>query len=146
MKLSRVNCRPPTLGAGRFESFRTTVTDIGANLWMPHGGRGSLQWNCQHFGYLGYVYDVGKLRRLKRSVQGFGKAAAVRRAMRANVWRMDEVRGSLERLLTAAEEMGPQEIVDGSRRFLVTALPTTKRRSAKEFLAKGGPLPRDSED
>jgi hypothetical protein len=66
--------------------------------------------------------------------------------MRAYVWNMDEVQESLDRLLKAAEEMGPQEIVDGGRRFLVTALPTGKRQSAKEFLAKGGPLPTNGKD
>jgi hypothetical protein len=58
---------------------------------------------------------------------------------------MAEVRASLERLLKAAEETGPQEIADGSRRFLVTAL-RGKRGSAREFLAKGGPLPKDGKD
>jgi hypothetical protein len=63
-------------------------------------------------------------------------------ASHANVWNLEEAQGSLERLLSAAESVGPQEIVDGGRRFLVTVLPLGKRQSAKGVLAKGGPLPK----
>lgn len=64
--------------------------------------------------------------------------------MRANIWSIEEALRNLESLLRAAEETEPQEIVHGSRRFLVTALPADKR-SAKKFLAKGGPLPKSDE-
>jgi hypothetical protein len=65
--------------------------------------------------------------------------------MRANIWSMKEALRNLESLLRAAEETEPQEIVHGGRRFLVIALPAGKR-SAKEFLAGGGPLPKAGED
>ena len=65
--------------------------------------------------------------------------------MRANIWSIEEALRNLEGLLRAAEETEPQEIVHGGRRFLVTALPVGKR-SAKKFLAKGGPLPKAGED
>jgi prevent-host-death family protein len=65
--------------------------------------------------------------------------------MGASIWSIEEALRNLEGLLKAAEEEGPQEITHRGRRFVVTALPAGKR-SAKKFLARGGPLPKAGED
>lgn len=62
-------------------------------------------------------------------------------AIERQVWHINEARARLDDLLNEAEISGPQEIADGSRRFLVTSVPSGKRKSAKEFLERGGPLP-----
>ena len=65
--------------------------------------------------------------------------------MNSKVWSARRARDSFEKMLLAAATDGEQivELEDGSR-YLITARVADPKKSAKEFLLRGGPL-RDDE-